>query len=82
MLKQRVITAIVLLLVLAGVLACPLPWAFGALMTLFMAAAAWEWARLSGYQMAASLGFATVAMLGWTIFKFLQRSLRRRHIPA
>ncbi|MBP5984815.1 MAG: phosphatidate cytidylyltransferase [Brachymonas sp.] len=64
MLKQRVITAIVLLLVLAGVLACPLPWAFGALMTLFMAAAAWEWARLSGYQMAASLGFATVAMLG------------------
>lgn len=30
----------------------------------------------------ATLLAVTVAMLGWTIFKFLQRSLRRRHIPA
>ncbi len=30
----------------------------------------------------ATLLAVTVAMLGWTIFKFVQRSLRRRHIPA
>lgn len=72
MLKQRVITAIVLLLVLGGVLACPLPWAFGALMTLFMAAAAWEWARLSGYQTVASLVFAAVAMLGCALMLMAQ----------
>ncbi len=64
MLKQRVITAIALLLVLGGVLSWPSAWAFGALMTLFMAAAAWEWARLSAYQMPASLAFAALAMLG------------------
>ena len=72
MLKQRVITAIVLLLVLGGVLSWPSPWAFGALMTLFMAAAAWEWARLSGYQTVASLVFAAVAMLGCALMLMAQ----------
>ena len=72
MLKQRVITAIVLLLVLGGVLSWPSPWAFGALMTLFMAAAAWEWARLSGYQTVASLAFAAVAMLGCALMLMAQ----------
>lgn len=64
MLKQRIITALILLAVLLAVLFYPLPWLFGAFMTLFMGAASWEWARLSGYDAPATWGWAVVAMLG------------------
>ncbi|MFZ1365660.1 MAG: phosphatidate cytidylyltransferase [Brachymonas denitrificans] len=50
MLKQRVITAVLLLLVLLAALFAPVEAAFGLLMAVVMAAAAWEWARLSGCQ--------------------------------
>ncbi|MEY4099078.1 MAG: hypothetical protein RL300_249 [Pseudomonadota bacterium] len=54
MLKQRVITAVLLLLVLLPALFHTEPSPFNFLALLFMAAAAWEWARLNGYALAAS----------------------------
>ena len=50
MLKQRVITALVLLAVLIPTLLAPVAWPFALLMLLAMGAAAWEWARLNGVQ--------------------------------
>ncbi|SHH87623.1 phosphatidate cytidylyltransferase [Pollutimonas bauzanensis] len=47
MLKQRVITAIVLLAVLLGTLLAPGPWPLVALFTLAAACALWEWLRLT-----------------------------------
>ena len=61
MLKQRVITAVLLLLVLLAALFAPMAAAFGLLMGAIMAAAAWEWARLSGYQGGLSWASAAVA---------------------
>lgn len=49
MLKQRVITAVLLLLVLLPALFHSEPSPFNFLALLFMAAAAWEWARLNGF---------------------------------
>jgi phosphatidate cytidylyltransferase len=57
MLKQRVITALILLAILLPALfytASTVP--FAALMLLFMAAGAWEWGRLNGFGQAGSLG--------------------------
>jgi phosphatidate cytidylyltransferase len=48
MLKQRVITAVLLLLVLLPALFAPMTWPFTALTLLFVAAGAWEWVRLNG----------------------------------
>ncbi|MFQ1061594.1 phosphatidate cytidylyltransferase [Bordetella trematum] len=47
MLGQRIVTAIVLLAVLAATLASPNPWWFVALLALGAACAAWEWLRLT-----------------------------------
>ncbi|NYT60944.1 phosphatidate cytidylyltransferase [Alcaligenaceae bacterium] len=47
MLKQRVITAIVLLAVLLGTLLAPGPWPLVLLLTLMAACALWEWLRLT-----------------------------------
>ncbi len=49
MLKQRILTAIVLLLVLLPAMFYPSAAPLSALAILFIAAAAWEWARLVGY---------------------------------
>lgn len=49
MLKQRVITAIVLLLILLPALFYRSPTPFIAIALVLIAAAAWEWARLNGY---------------------------------
>lgn len=54
MLKQRVITAVVLLLVLLPALFYDGSAPFSVLVLLFMVAAAWEWAHLNGYSMPAS----------------------------
>lgn len=54
MLKQRVITAVLLLLVLLPALFYRDPAPFNFLALLFIAAAAWEWARLNGYHLPAS----------------------------
>ncbi len=47
MLKQRVITAIVLLAVLLGTLLAPGPWPLVVLLTILAACALWEWLRLT-----------------------------------
>lgn len=58
MLKQRVITALLLLAVLLPVLFLPQAWPFAVLTLLFIAAAGWEWGRLNG------LSFAGACLLG------------------
>jgi phosphatidate cytidylyltransferase len=73
MLKQRVITAIVMLLVLLPALFAPVAWPFALLMLAMAGAAAWEWGRLNGAApivaiamgvvMAVACGLALVA--GW-----------------
>lgn len=55
MLKQRVITAIVMLLVLLPALFAPVAWPFALLMLAMAGAAAWEWGRLNGAPPAVSL---------------------------
>ena len=64
MLKQRVITALALLVVLFGVLTSPSVWACPVFMTLLVGAAAWEWGRLSGFDGLSALGCAVLAVLG------------------
>lgn len=66
MLKQRVITAIVLMLVLIPAILAPSPIPFAALMLLTMVAASWEWARLNGLTGVASYAVALgcLAMCG------------------
>jgi len=65
MLRQRVITALVLVALLLGTLAMKNPWPFALLTLLLMAAAGWEWGRLnqSGPRLALALG-AAVALAG------------------
>ncbi len=55
MLKQRVITAVVLLALLLPALFAASPWPFALLTLLLIGAAAWEWARLNGGAHAAAL---------------------------
>ena len=63
MLKQRVITAVVLLAVLLPALFASNPWPFGLLTLVMVAAAGWEWGRLNGLAGAAVLMGAVVAAL-------------------
>jgi phosphatidate cytidylyltransferase len=56
MLRQRVITAVVLLALLLPALFAPTPWPFALLTLLLIAAAAWEWGRLNGVAAIAALG--------------------------
>lgn len=63
MLWQRVVTALVLLLLLLPALFYPSAVPFCALMMVFVAAAAWEWARLTGYGQAASVAAGAVCAL-------------------
>ncbi len=73
MLKQRVITALVLLAVLLPALFHGDPRAFMALMLLFIAAGGWEWGRLNGLGQGASLTLGAITLaacgvswgLGW-----------------
>lgn len=48
MLKQRVITALVLMALLLPALAAAAPWPFALLSLAFISAAGWEWSRLNG----------------------------------
>ena len=73
MLKQRVITALILLAILLPALFYPSPVPFAIVVLVLMTAGAWEWARLNGYGMWPSLaaGGVCVALcamawwLGW-----------------
>jgi phosphatidate cytidylyltransferase len=66
MLKQRVITAIVMLLVLLPALFAPMAWPFALLMLAMAGAAAWEWGRLNGTSSTAAvaMGLVTAAACG------------------
>ena len=55
MLKQRVITAVVLLAILLPALFWPSPYPFAAVVLVLIAGAGWEWGRLNGLGMAGSL---------------------------
>jgi len=62
MLKQRVITALVLIAFLLPALFAPMTWPFALLSLLLIAAAGWEWARLNGAAGAAiAMGAALAA---------------------
>ncbi len=63
MLKQRVITAIVLLAILLPALFYKTPLPFCALALLMIAAGAWEWGRLNAFGQAGSFGLAALCVL-------------------
>lgn len=63
MLKQRVITALLLLAVLLPALFYPAPEAFMAVVLLLVAAAGWEWGRLLGWGHAQACGVALCCTL-------------------
>ncbi|MBT2304348.1 phosphatidate cytidylyltransferase [Variovorax paradoxus] len=78
MLKQRIITAIVLLAILLPALFYPSHVPFACVMLALIAAAAWEWARLNGYGSRLSLfvGLETLVLcvLSWWL-GLLEQSL-------
>jgi phosphatidate cytidylyltransferase len=67
MLKQRVITAVVLLLILLPALFYDSPAPFCAIALVMIAAGAWEWARLNGYGPAVSLTSGLVSVVGCSV---------------
>ena len=62
MLKQRVITAIVLLAILLPALFYPAPEPFAAIALVLIAAGAWEWGRLNGLAGAGAVALAAVCL--------------------
>ena len=64
MLKQRIITAAVLLALVLGALAAPSPWPLLALWAVSLVAAGWEWARLNGLPGPQALGLGLALALG------------------
>jgi phosphatidate cytidylyltransferase len=63
MLKQRVITAIVLLAILLPALFWPSPFPFSALVLVLIAAGGWEWGRLNGLSFNASVAVGLVCLV-------------------
>ncbi len=63
MLKQRIITAMLLLVVLLPTLFYRQPWPFNLLALAFIACAAWEWARANGGSQGFSLAMGLVCCL-------------------
>ena len=63
MLKQRIITAVVLLAILLPALFYPSPLPFAAVTLVLIAAAAWEWGRLNGYRQTGALLIALVCLV-------------------
>jgi phosphatidate cytidylyltransferase len=74
MLKQRIVTALVLLALLLPALFAATAWPFAGLTLVLIAAAGWEWGRLNGANMSASLAMGLLLALagafalwaGWT----------------
>ncbi len=62
MLKQRVITALVLLAILLPALWAPVAWPFMLFAAVSIALAGWEWARLNGWQGVAAALYGTVVL--------------------
>ena len=71
MLRQRVITAVLLLLVLVPAMVYPKPQAFMALTLLMIAAGGWEWGRLNGAGPGAALawgiGCGLICAMTWAL---------------
>ena len=69
MLRQRILTALVLLAIVLPALFHPDPRAFNGVVLLAIAAAAWEWGRLSGWSQLLALGLgaacAALCVLAW-----------------
>lgn len=69
MLKQRVITALIMLTIVLPTLFFTSPWPFCVLALLFIAAGAWEWAKLNGMKPVGAFSFAglfiILAAIGW-----------------
>ncbi|MFT4190263.1 MAG: phosphatidate cytidylyltransferase [Comamonas sp.] len=63
MLKQRVITAVVLLAIVLAALLSPAAWPFIGLALLMVAAGVWEWGRLNGLAGGAALGLGAATAL-------------------
>lgn len=71
MLKQRVVTAVVLLAILALALTVAAPWGFPLFAGVFVVAGVWEWLRLTGVAQAPALALAAalgVALLALSHF--------------
>ena len=85
MLKQRVITASIMLAIVLPTLFFTSPWPFCALALLFIAAGAWEWAKLNGMKSAGAIYFAglfiILAAIAWYM-GFIDRPLRMVWILA
>jgi phosphatidate cytidylyltransferase len=64
MLKQRVITALIMLAIVIPTLVYPSAWPFCLLALLFMSAGAWEWARMNGLREAGAIYFTACFVLG------------------
>jgi phosphatidate cytidylyltransferase len=62
MLKQRIITAVILLAILLPALFYPVPEPFVAIVLVLIAAGAWEWGRLNGCGQPASLALAAACL--------------------
>ncbi|TFZ01612.1 phosphatidate cytidylyltransferase [Ramlibacter rhizophilus] len=63
MLKQRVITAVVLLAILLPALFWPAPGPLQLVLLVLVAAGAWEWGRLNGLSQPASIGLGLACLL-------------------
>jgi phosphatidate cytidylyltransferase len=85
MLKQRVFTALIMLAIVLPTLFFSSPWPFCALALLFIAAGAWEWAKLNGMQKTGAIYFAglfiVLAALGWYL-GFIEQSFPKVWIMA
>ena len=70
MLKQRIITAVLLLAVLLPALFWPSPWPFALVVLVLLAAGAWEWGRLNALSQSGSVACAgaclALCVLSWS----------------
>lgn len=69
MLKQRIITALILLALLLPALFAAHPWPFMALTVVMIAAAAWEWGRLNGMSAVAAWSGAGLCFLACVLLQ-------------
>ena len=71
MLKQRVITALIMLAIVIPTLLYQRAWPFCLLAMMFMAAGAWEWARMNGLKESGAIYFAGFFVLGAALSWYL-----------
>jgi phosphatidate cytidylyltransferase len=79
MLKQRIITAIVLLAILLPALFWPSPFPFAAVVLVLIGAAAWEWGRINGLGPLGSIATGVACLVLCTVSWYL--GLLERGLP-